>query len=217
MRNKAFVGALIKTISTFIVLFALTFGYIAHSFGWFASNEDADANGSSITADNVKVEITQVDSVGGVSNNDDLSISFLDMFPGDTVSAIIDITCYQDINSLTITLSAPDGCEKPIVSEDKNYYFGSQIIISKVLYNGGELTVNAKNKTLLNDTPQNDWGVTQSIVPTDIEICTLNSLSKGTYSLELQFTFYNADYNQDVLKNFGKIGDETCYRVIKIK
>jgi hypothetical protein len=85
------------------------------------------------------------------------------------------------------------------------------------LFEGSSLSVNALNKSLLSKTPDSDWGTTQNLIPTDIEICTLNSLAVGTYTVELEFTFYNAPYNQNVLKNFGKEEGQTCYRIFQIK
>jgi hypothetical protein len=132
------------------------------------------------------------------------------------MSAIIDITCYKQINSLTMGLSAPIGCETPIVSEGKNYYFGSQIIISSATFNGVDLETPSLGKSLFSSTPETDWGIEEEKAPTDIDICTLTNLNVGTYTLVINFTFYNAPYSQNQLKDFGLNG-ETCYRLFKIK
>jgi hypothetical protein len=195
----------------------LVFAYFATSFGWFANNNNVNANGNVVTADGVVAEITQVNSVGGIANNEDLSLKFERIFPGDTVSAIIDITCYKQINSLTMGLSAPIGCETPIVSEGKNYYFGSQIIMSSVLYNGEALGIDAVGKSLMSNEPENGWGVTGELVPTDIAIRSVAPLTVGKHYFDFQFTFYNAPYNQNVLKNFGQDESQVCYREISIE
>lgn len=217
MQNKALISALIKTVSLFLILLALIFGYLASSFGWFAKNDDVNANGNIITAEGVKVEITQVDSVGGVVNNENLSINFSGLFPGDTVSSIVEITCYREVESLSIILSAPQGCETPVISGEKKYYFGSQILLSSVSLNGNVLNINAVGKSLLSNTPESDWGTTENKIPTDIEIYTFSSLNIGTYTIKLDFTFYNASYSQNVLKNFGLQDGQICYRLFQIK
>ena len=215
MRDKAIVSAYIKTAITFIALIVLVFGYFATSFGWFATNKDVSANGNVVTADGIAVEITQVNSVGGVVNNEDLTLKFERLFPNDTVSAIIEITCYKQINLLTIGLYAPQGCETPIVNQGKNYYFGSQIIISSLAFNGESLESSVIGKSLFSSTPESDWGLTEEKIPTDIDIFTFTNLNVGTYTVVIDFTFYNAPYSQNQLKDFGLNG-ETCYRLFKI-
>lgn len=216
MRNKVVISALIKTATTFIVLVALVFGYFANSLGWFAKNDKVDSNGISVSVEGILVEITQINSVGGVVDNDSLTVAFSDLCPGDTVTVSLEITCYKKVDSFSVSLCAPQGCEIPVQSEGKNYYFGSQIILSSVLYNGDSLGIDAVGKSLMSQLPEDGWGVSEELVPTDIAIHSLAPLTIGKHVFDFQFTFYNAPYNQNVLKNFGQNGNQVCYREIKI-
>ena len=217
MRNKVVVGAIIKTVVAFVVLLVLIFGYFANSLGWFAKNENVKGGGLSVSVEGIRVEITQISSVGGVVDNDSLAVAFSDLCPGDTVTVSVEITCYKELETFTMSLCAPQGCETPVQSEGKNYYFGSQILLSSVLYNGESLSIDAVGKSLMSNTPENDWGVTEELIPTDIAIHTIAPLTVGKHYFDFQFTFYNAPYNQNVLKNFGHGENQECYREIFIK
>lgn len=213
MRNKAVIKALIKATTTFVVLLAFVFGYFAKSLGWFAKNDTVKAGGALVSVDGVSVEITQINSANGEVNEDALSVSFSQLYPGKTVSVIIEVTCYKEVPSLTVSLVAPQNCETPVKSDNKNFYLGSQIILSSLSYNGAPLEVDAVGKSLFSATPEEDWGITKEKTPTDIEIHTISPLAVGKHEFIFQFTFYNAPYNQNVLKNFGEI----CYREFQIK
>lgn len=217
MRNKVVVNAIIKTAVMFTVLCTLIFGYFATSFGWFAKNESVKGSGISVSVEGISVEITQISSAGGVVDNDSLLVAFSNLCPGDTVTVSVEITCYKELESLSVSLCAPQGCETPVQSEGKNYYFGSQIIMSSVLYNGEALGIDAVGKSLMSNEPENGWGVTGELVPTDIAIRSVAPLTVGKHYFDFQFTFYNAPYNQNVLKNFGQDESQVCYREISIE
>jgi hypothetical protein len=215
MRNKVVVNAIIKTAVMFTVLCALIFGYFATSFGWFAKNESVNGSGISVSVEGIGVEITQISSAGGVVDNDSLSVAFSNLCPGDTVTVSVEITCYKELESLSVSLCAPQGCETPVQSEGKNYYFGSEILISSVYYNNSPLTIDAVGKSLLSTSPGAVWGTTDIIVPQDIELYTFSPMEIGTHIFTIEFTFYNASYNQNVLKNFGVNEGGLCYREFK--
>ncbi len=214
MQDKAVFRAVIKTIIIFIVLLMAIFGYLASSFGWFAKNTDVDAEGITVAVDGISVEIVQVSSVGGVVD-DTLAVDFENLTPGAKVSVNITINCYKKVPSLKLFISAPAGCEIPIQSEGKNYYFGSEILISSVYYNNSPLTIDAIGKSLLSTSPGAVWGTTENIVPQDIELYTFSPIEIGTHIFTIEFTFYNAFYNQNVLKNFGVNEGGLCYREFK--
>jgi hypothetical protein len=217
MKTNALTGAIIKTALTFIVLVVLIVGYLSSSFGWFAKNDSVKGSGISVSVEGISVEITQISSAGGVVDNDSLSVAFSNLCPGDTVTVSVEITCYKELESLSVSLCAPQGCETPVQSEGKNYYFGSQIIMSSVLYNGEALGIDAVGKSLMSNEPENGWGVTGELVPTDIAIHSVAPLTVGKHYFDFQFTFYNAPYNQNVLKNFGQDESQVCYREISIE
>jgi hypothetical protein len=214
MQDKAVFRAVIKTIIIFIVLLIAIFGYFATSFGWFAKNTDVGVEGITVAVDGISVEIVQVSSVGGVVD-DTLAVDFENLTPGEKVSVDITINCYKKVPSLKLFISAPAGCEIPIQSEGKNYYFGSEILISSVYYNNSPLTIDAVGKSLLSTYPGAVWGTTDIIVPQDIELYTFSPMEIGTHIFTIEFTFYNASYNQNVLKNFGVNEGGVCYREFK--
>jgi hypothetical protein len=214
MQDKAVFRAVIKTIIIFIVLLIAIFGYLASSFGWFAKNTDVGAEGITVAVDGISVEIVQVSSVGGIVD-DTLAVDFENLTPGAKVSVDITINCYKKVPSLKLFISAPAGCEIPIQSEGKNYYFGSEILISSVYYNNSPLTIDAVGKSLLSTSPGAVWGTTDIIVPQDIELYTFSPMEIGTHIFTIEFTFYNASYNQNVLKNFGVNEGGLCYREFK--
>jgi hypothetical protein len=214
MQDKAVFRAVIKTIIIFIVLLIAIFGYFATSFGWFAKNTDVGVEGITVAVDGISVEIVQVSSVGGVVD-DTLAVDFENLTPGEKVSVDITINCYKKVPSLKLFISAPAGCEIPIQSEGKNYYFGSEILISSVYYNNSPLTIDAVGKSLLSTSPGAVWGTTDIIVPQDIELYTFSPMEIGTHIFTIEFTFYNASYNQNVLKNFGVNEGGLCYREFK--
>ena len=211
MQDKAVLRAVLKTIIAFIVLLIAIFGYLATSFGWFAKNTDVSAKGITVAIDGIRVEIVQVSSVGGIVD-DTLAVDFENLTPGAKVSVDITIKCNKTLPSLKLFISAPTGCEIPIQSEGKNYYFGSEILISSVYYNNSPLTIDAVGKSLLSTNPGAVWGTTENIVPQDIELYTFSPMEIGTHVFTIEFTFYNASYNQNVLKNFGVNGSGLCYR-----
>ena len=214
MQDKAVFRAVIKTIIIFILLLIAIFGYLASSFGWFAKNTDVGAEGITVAVDGISVEIVQVSGVGGVVD-DTLAVDFENLTPGEEVSVDITINCYKKVPYLKLFISAPSGCEIPIQSEGKNYYFGSEILISSVYYNNSPLTIDAVEKSLLSTYPGAVWETTDIIVPQDIELYTFSPMEIGTHIFTIEFTFYNASYNQNVLKNFGVNEGGLCYREFK--
>ena len=214
MQDKAVFRAVLKTIIIFIVLLIAIFGYLASSFGWFAKNTNVNAEGITVAVDGISVEIVQVSSVGGIVD-DTLAVDFENLTPGEKVSVDITINCYKKVPSLKLFISAPAGCEIPIQSEGKNYYFGSEILISSVYYNNSLLTIDAVGKSLLSTSPGAVWGTTDIIVPQDIELYVFSPMEIGTHIFTIEFTFYNASYNQNVLKNFGVNESGLCYREFK--
>lgn len=214
MQDKAVFRAVLKTTIAFIVLLIAIFGYLASSFGWFAKNTDVGAEGITVAVDGISVEIVQVSSVGGIVD-DTLAVDFENLTPGSKVSVDITINCNKTLPSLKLFISAPAGCEIPIRSEGKNYYFGSEILISSVYYNNSPLTIDAVGKSLLSTSPGAVWGTTENIVPQDIELYTFSPMEIGAHVFTIEFTFYNASYNQNVLKNFGVNESGLCYREFK--
>lgn len=216
MKDKAIFRAVIRTVVIFIVLLIAIFGYFSTSLGWFAKNDKTNLNGANLGVEGINVEITQISSVEGVVD-DQMNVTFGNLSPGDTVSINVEISCYKEIPSLTVVISAPTGCEVPISSQGKNYYFGSEILISSITYNNQPLAIDAVGKSLLSTNPGEIWGTTENIVPLDIEIKTITPLKVGVHVFTIQFTFYNAPYNQNILKNFGLDAQSVCYREFQFR
>ena len=216
MGQKAIIGAIIKTASTFVVLVALIVGYFSYSFGWFAQNESVKGNGMMVTPPEIEVAITQITSAGGEVKMEQLAVDFNEMLPGDVVTTTITITCYKQMQNLSISLLAPTGCETPVVVSGAYYYFGSQMLVSKVKYNGQSVNSSAVGKSLMSSTPEADWGTVQQLTPSDIDLCSITPLTIGEHIIEIEFTFYNAPYSQNQLKDFGKTEGQICYREFKI-
>lgn len=218
MLNKATLSAIIKTASTFLVLLAVVFALCAKSFGWFAENKDVDATGMSVGVEGIKVEISRVESSDGtVTTNQGFAVAFKEICPGDTVKVKITVSCYKQLEALSISLDAPENCETPVTVDGNNYYFGSQIIISSFTYNGTAVSNSAVGKSLFGDTPESDWGTTEQLTPTSIDLYSFAPLTVGDHVFEIEFTFFNASYNQNVLKDFGKTEGQICYRQFKIQ
>lgn len=216
MKTKALTGAIIKTASTFIVLVALIVGYLSYSFGWFAKNDNVKGGGLGISAQDASVEITKITSEGGVVKTNQLAVDFNDIIPGDSVTVVITVTCYKELPSLQIDISAPSGCETPVVDNGLYYYLGSQILITEFTYNGTALNVDAVGKSLMASSPEDGWGTTQTLTPVDITLHSLSPLTVGEHVFSLKFTFYNAPYEQNILKDFGKTPGQICYREFRI-
>ena len=216
MNTKTLMGAIIKTASTFIVLVALIVGYLSYSFGWFAENDNTKGSGIGISPQDASVEITKVTSEGGEVKMNQFAVDFNDMIPGDVATVHITITCYKELPMLHIGLEAPSGCEVPIQNNDLYYYMGSQILITEFSYNGTAINTDAVGKSLMTSIPEDGWETTQLLTPTDIDLYSLSPLSVGEHVFSIKFTFYNAPYEQNILKDFGKIDGQICYREFRI-
>ena len=89
-------------------------------------------------------------------------------------------------------------------------------MITGFTYNGNAVNTEAIGKSLMSSAPEDCWGTTQLLTPTDIALHSLSSLSVGEHVFSIDFTFYNAPYSQNVLKDFGKTDNQICYREFKI-
>ena len=178
-----------------------------NSLAWFASNMNLSANGMQVNVD--KLDITMTYYRKGPSDADYVQIQsfesiFDGLFPGDTVSLKVTYDSKEaEEHNVTVYLSGFDGCEVPIVIDERYYYFGSQLKIVET------------DEFLL--TPPADfvsYDAEQECAAKTVGTVTIPAKSTADFEFSIQFV-NRADTDQNAYQGFGSLGlGERWYRNI---
>lgn len=178
-----------------------------NSFAWFADNDTVNANGMQVKAD--KLDITIAYYRKAPSDAEYVEIESFDclfdgILPGETVKLKVAYDSKEaNEESVTVYLSAFDGCEVPLILEGKYYYFGTQL---KVL---------ETDEFLLE--PSADYlSYEEEQVPSDIELGSITLAANSVTEFEFSIQFVNyPDIDQNAYQGFGALGEgECCFRKI---
>jgi hypothetical protein len=176
------------------------------SHAWFTTNKEASANNLQLKAEDLDISIAYYRKGAHESEYtriDSFSSVFDGMMPGDTVSLKVEYTSNEArAYKATVCFDCPDGCEAPLLQNEKYYYFGTQLKINAT----GEFLVTPPTDFLSYTSPQ---------VPERLELGTLEIAAGASSYIEVQITFVNYDdVDQSIYQGFGSNGDAVCYRVI---
>ena len=202
MIKKVSVKQAISCIAVFCLLITAILVLLNNtmSLGWFASNDRVNATNMQTIIKGTDIEVAYYYKTVTMDDYSEMTSPeqmIAGLMPGDVVSIKVEYTNNDDKTfSLFPYLNYEDGFETPIISEEKYYYFSSQLIV---------------NDIPLLDGAVDDAYFTEEQTPTDIYFDHIEALTPGeTEILEFTITFVELDKDQNIYQDFKS----KCIRVI---
>ena len=235
--RKKIISSTITVVLLLVAVVVIIFAYGMESFGWFAENKEVNATGMSVTVatDDLDVYVydEEMTNLGKLSQGSDINFNL--NLPGTSKYFVLEFnnTKNEEISISKVGFLEPTSQEEiPVVENNINYYFSTQVLV--ISKNLGNTKPTAEN--LSSNFTSSEVGDFLTTTPAEGENINLTSFTiwEETISdqmiiapndrcyLVIKITFYNnPDAPQNQYRNFGTASSITpaacCKRRIFIE